>query len=51
MDWRNSKIVHATPLKEKPIHIPNVPPTEPIIPIVSKIKYSSVTTAIMGGAN
>ena len=46
-----SSIVVVTPLKEKPIHIPSVPPTDPIIPVTSKIKYSCWTEVKKGGAN
>ena len=38
-------------LKENPINIPRVPPTDPIIPSESTMKYSSDTLAFMGKAN
>ena len=46
-----SNIVVVNPLKENPIHMPKVPPTDPTIPVTSKIKYSCWTEVIKGGAN
>ena len=35
-----------TPVNEKPIHMPRVPPTDPIIEITSYIKYSLYTVVV-----
>ena len=36
----NSNILEINPPNENPIHIPNVPPIEPINPIVSNKQWS-----------
>ena len=38
--------IDNTPVNENPIHIPSVPPTEPIMEITSYIRYSSYTIVI-----
>ena len=35
-------------LMEKPINIPKVPPSDPMNPIVSYIRYSSCTETVLG---
>ena len=40
LDLMESKMVDEIPLKEKPMHIPRVPPIDPTIPITSKTKRS-----------
>ena len=49
--WMKSRMKVVTPVNENPMNIPRVPPTDPIIPIVSKIRYSCCTVVIIGGAN
>ena len=47
---RLSKFV-VIPLNENPIHIPKVPPRDPIMPIISKIKNSGKEVTFIGIVN
>ena len=50
-DWIMFRIVERIPLKEKPMHSPSVPPTDPIIFTVSKTKCSLYTVVNSGVVN
>ena len=50
-DWIMFRIVERIPLKEKPMHSPSVPPTDPIILTVSKTKCSLYIVVSSGVVN
>ena len=46
----NSKTIDVIPLKEKPMHIPRVPPTDPTIPGTSNTNRSLYSIIFSGWA-